>query len=378
LIARGRVRAVRGGVVHARLPLAAVGDAVTIATLARRIAGRVEAIVEGISIVAPFDTVDGIAIGSPICTDHGARDVCVAPDVAQRAPIDRPLWTGVRAIDGLLSIGRGACVGIFGAPGTGKSSLVRAIVANARVDAVVVAAIGERGREAQEWQSIDDARTTIVCATGDRPAARRVRATQEAFGLADRLRRRGLHVLLLFDSLARYAGALRELGVASGEGLGRGGFPPSVFARLAQTLEIAGATHAGSITAIVTVLDDGDARDPVSDAARSLLDGHIVLSPTLAQAGHFPAIDVPASASRTMDAVVTLEQCEAAALVRGALAWLERTHEARSLGLLVPDAASERFLAARECIENFLHQGRHASSPAATLAGLNQTADILR
>jgi type III secretion protein N (ATPase) len=364
--------------VRARIPLAAVGEGVTIAASGRTIAGRIEAISDGIAIVVPFDALEGIAVGTPISIDPGAPDRCVPPDVAQRAPIDRPMWTGVRTIDGLRTIGRGARVGIFGAPGTGKSSLLRAIVANACIDAVVIAAVGERGREAQEWLECVDERTSIAYATSDRPAAQRVRVADEAFARAHHLRRRGLHVLVLFDSLARYAGALRELGVAAGEGLGRGGFPASVFARLACLLEVAGATHEGSISVIATVLDDGDARDPISDAARSLLDGHIALSPALARAGHFPAIDVPASASRTMQAVTTSPHRADAAVLREALAWLERTQDARSLGLPTVDEPGSRFLAGQEALETFVRQDDQASPPSATLVALRQTADILR
>lgn len=378
MIARGCVRAVRGGLVHVRFPLATVGDAVRIDLGGREICGSVEAVVDGIAIVAPFDAVDGVFVGATVRSDPDAPPPCRVPDAGQRAPIDVPMWTGVRAIDGFLTIGRGARVGIFGPPGSGKSSLVRAIVANARADAVVVAAIGERGREAREWMDLADARTQVVCATSDLPAARRVRTAQESFALADRLRARGLHVLVLFDSLARYATALRELGVAAGESVGRGGFPPSVFARLARTLEMAGATRGGSISVVATVLDDGDTRDPISDAARSLLDGHIALSASLARAGHFPAIDVPASVSRTMSAVISPDHAVDATSVRSALAWLEETREARSLGLSAVGEQALRVLEAQPAIQTFLRQGAAGSPPAATLAGLRQIADSLR
>ncbi|HEY5256853.1 MAG TPA: hypothetical protein VIJ12_00580 [Candidatus Baltobacteraceae bacterium] len=377
VIGRGRVRAVRDGVVEVRLPLARVGAGVAIDTPDRTIGGRIEAIAGEVAIVAPFGSIDGVRAGSAVRGDPRALQFdAQPPPAAQRAAIDALLWTSVRAIDGLLTVGRGARIGIFGPPGTGKSSLLRAIVSNAAADAVVVAAVGERGREAREWQEAGSARTTIVCATGDRPAARRVRAAHEAFARADGLRSRGLHVLLLFDSLARYAGALRELAVAQGQPVGRGGFPASVFARLARTIEIAGATRAGSVTLIATVLDDDDARDPIGEAARSLLDGHVVLSRHLAQSGHFPAIDVLASVSRTMAPVTSAAHGADASLVREALAWLERTRDARSLGLSVADARGERILAARERIQAFLRQD---DRPAAGVAAdLHLLAELLR
>ena len=169
-------------------------------------------------------------------------------------------------------------------------------------DAVVVGLCGERGREAQRWIERRDARTTVVCSTSDRPAKERIACVEVAFAHADALRDRGLHVAFVLDSLARFAAALRETATARGESVGRGGYPASVFAQLARFVEIAGPLRGGSITLIATVLSDGDDRDPVSDAARSLLDGHLQLSPRLAAAGRFPAIDVPASASRTMEA----------------------------------------------------------------------------
>jgi type III secretion protein N (ATPase) len=300
----------------------------------------------------------------------------VAPLPCERAAVDRPFWSGIRAIDGLLTFGRGARVGIFGAPGSGKSTLLEAFVAGCRADAVVVGLCGERGREAQRWIERCDARTTVICATSDRPAAERIRCVETAFAHAAALRERGLHVAFVLDSLARFATALREVALARGESTGRGGYPPSVFSELARVLEIAGA-QTGSITLLATVLSDGDDRDPVSDAARSLLDGHIQLSPRLAQAGRFPAIDVPASASRTMDAVAAPAHRRRAAAVRAALDLLERTAEARTLGILPEGEAAARAIASEPGLERFLRQGDGAASPAETLAMLAELADTL-
>ncbi|HET6275219.1 MAG TPA: EscN/YscN/HrcN family type III secretion system ATPase [Candidatus Cybelea sp.] len=322
------------------------------------------------------------ACGSPL---DGGKALCGrsisldlhAPAPGERAPVTTALWTGVRVVDALLTIGRGARVGIFGAPGAGKTTLVESIVDGCAADAVVVALVGERGREAQLWIDRRDARTTIVCATSDRSAPERVRAARVAVAHAAALRERGLHVLLILDSLARFAAALREIGVAAGESAGRGGYPPSVYAEMARLLEVAGALRDGSITVVATVIDDGDARDPVSEAARSPLDGHIALSSRLAQAGRFPAVDVPASASRTMDAVAPESQARAAVLVRRAIATLDRVDDARALGIAPQGRFVRAAIAAESRIEAFLRQGRAASQYDETFDELRRISELL-
>ncbi len=281
-----------------------------------------------------------------------------APPPNERAPVCVPLWTGVRAIDGLLTFGRGARIGIFGAPGAGKTTLLEAIARGCAADAIVVALVGERGREAQTWIERCDCRTTIVCATGDRPADERMSAAQVAVAHAAALCERGLHVLLVVDSLARFAAAVRELSVANGESVGRGGYPPSVFAKMAALLEVAGSFASGSITLVATVLNDGDERDPVSDAARSLLDGHVELAARLAQGGRFPAVDVAASASRTMDAVTHAGHAGAARAIRRAIVSLDRAAEARALGLEPSDPSTRAAIAIEDRLEAFLRQER--------------------
>lgn len=300
-----------------------------------------------------------------------------APAPHERIAVTEPLWTGIRAVDGLLTIGCGARVGIFGAPGAGKSTLLESIVDAVEADAVVVGLVGERGREAQRWIERCDSRTTVVCATSDRPAQERVKAARVTFAHAQALCERGLHVVVVLDSLARIAGALRELGIRAGEGVGRGGYPPSVFAELAGLVERAGCFASGSVSLLATVLNDGDDRDPVSESARSLLDGHIQLSPKLADAGRYPAIDVCASASRTMGDVTTPQHRLRAARVRSALAALEATADARSLGIEAVDALTRTAVAAEGQIEAFLRQGREASEPAITLSSLAEVADTL-
>jgi type III secretion protein N (ATPase) len=219
---------------------------------------------------------------------------------------------------------------------------------------------------------------SIVCATGDRSAAERIRAARVAMAQAASLRARGLHVLLILDSLARFAVALRELAVGLAEPVGRAGYPASVFGELAHYVEIAGGTGGGSITLVATVLSDGDERDPVSDAARSLLDGHVALSPALAQAGHFPAIDVAASISRTMDSIVDGAHRNNAALVRRAVAALSESRDARALGIMPADGFVLHAAAEEAALKSFLCQSTPAEQPKQTLSMLEQLADRLR
>jgi type III secretion protein N (ATPase) len=302
------------------------------------------------------------------------------PALRERAPVEQPLWTGVRVVDGLLTLGRGARAGIFGAPGAGKSTLLETIVAGARADACVVALIGERGREAERWLRAVGPRTTLVCATADEPAAERRRAAYVAFAQAEHLRIRGLHVLLVVDSLARFVAALRELAAARGELPGRGGYPPSAFAELAALVERAGAFAQGSITLLATVLSDGpDPREPLSDAAKSVLDGHLLLSEELAQAGHFPAVAVTLSASRTMDGVVAAGHAASARRVRGALSLLEQTREARMLGVsaAAPGSPLAAAVAAEPALTGFLRQDAAPARPGETLQALARLADTL-
>jgi type III secretion protein N (ATPase) len=298
----------------------------------------------------------------------------------ERVPLGEPFWTGIRAIDGPLALARGARIGIFGPPGAGKSTLLEAIVAGAQADACVVALIGERGREAERWLRRTGPRTTVVCATADRSAAERVRAAELAFAQSVELRSLGLHVLLVLDSLARVAAAARDVALARGEFPGRAGFPPSVSALQARLLERAGATAAGSVTLVATVLSEGPSEhDPVAEAARAALDGHIVLSRRLADAGWFPAIDLPASASRTMPDVAASGHRRAAGALRAALAALDGARDARALGLdpAAGDPHLARAIAAERAIAAFLQQAPEPSDPAETLMELGRIADSL-
>ncbi|HEX5274449.1 MAG TPA: hypothetical protein VFW34_04170 [Candidatus Rubrimentiphilum sp.] len=394
MIAYGSVISARASAVVARLPAAMVGSGVRIACARGTLYGSVAALCDGTIVVTPHGAVDGIAPGNVICTDavaleaplglcalgrafdaggkplDGKRTVVpprrigvTSPSPETRRAICEPFWTGVAAIDSLLTVGTGARVGIFGSAGSGKSTLLNDLVRGSQADAIVVGLVGERGREAEEWLHCIPDRAVMYCATSDRPAAERVRVAHLAMAQANALRSRGLHVLLIVDSLARFAAALREVAAACGESTGRGGYPPSVFAELASFTEMAGAFDTGSITLFATILHDGDDRDPVSEAARALLDGHVQLSTVLAGAGKFPAIDVTASVSRTMHAVVSAEHACAAAAVRSSIAALAKSHDARSLGMLSQRDAESA--ANRErAIERLLYGGTRDSRAA--------------
>jgi type III secretion protein N (ATPase) len=249
-----------------------------------------------------------------------------APDPLRRRLISEPLPLGVRALDGLLTCGEGQRMGIFAAAGGGKSTLMGMLVKGAAVDVTVVALIGERGREVREFLERDlgeegRARAVVVCATSDRSSMERARAAFLATAIAEYFRDQGQKVLLLMDSVTRFARAQREIGLAAGEPPTRRGFPPSVFATLPRLMERAGTNEKGSITALYTVLVEGDdMTEPVADETRSILDGHIVLSRKLGAANHYPAIDVLASASRVMNALITPEHRQAAGTVRELMA----------------------------------------------------------
>ena len=407
----GAVVTTRGGLVEADLPFARVGAGVRICARDAAVHARVAALHGARALLAPFGAADGVALGDRVETDPAgavlplgtpllgrAVDAAGAPldgraaprgrgvavdapphAVAARRPCRDVCWTGVRAIDGPLALGRGARVGVFGSPGAGKSTLLDAIVRGADADAVVVALVGERGREAERRLARLDARTTIVCATSDRAAAERVRAAEVAFAQADALRARGLDVLLVVDSLARICAAAREVLLGLGEPAGRGGYPPGVFALLARLLERAGAFGSGSVTLVASVLSDGpDEHDPVSEAARAALDGHLVLSERLARAGQFPAVDVARSASRTLAEVAAPAHAEAARVLRAAVAALDDSRDARSLGLTSADPFLARCVAQESALARFLRQGAAPCPPHQTLTELLRLADILR
>ena len=261
------------------------------------------------------------------------------PSALHRRPVDRPFYVGVRAIDGLLTFGRGQRVGIFAGGGVGKSSLLAMMVRHAEADVAVIALIGERGREVEEFvhRILGEAglrRAVVVVATSADPPLLRVRGALYATAVAEHFRARGHNVLLLMDSLTRFAMAMREVGLAVGEPPTTKGYTPTVFASLPRLLERAGTSAGrGAITGVYTVLVEGDdLADPIADAVRAILDGHIVLSRSLAERGHFPAIDVPASVSRVMSHVVEPLWLRRAARVREMLALAREAEDLLTVG----------------------------------------------
>lgn len=287
-----------------------------------------------------------------------------APDPTSRPRIVRPLPSGIKAIDGLLTLGEGQRIGVFAGPGCGKTTLMASIARGCNADAIVFGLVGERGRELNEFlqHELDEslvAKTVVVVATSDRTSMERARAPFTATAIAEALRARGKKVLLLVDSLTRFARAQREIGLAAGEPPARGGFTPSVYTMLPRLIERAGSTPEGSITAMYTVLVDGEnPSDPIGDEAKSLLDGHIVLTRKLAEQGHYPAIDVLASISRVMSNVVTPEHRKAALKFRELLARYQEIELLIRLGEYKTggDPVADRAVSMRQEQLNFLRQ----------------------
>lgn len=270
-----------------------------------------------------------------------------APDPLKRNRITEPLPLGVKAIDGLLTIGKGQRVGIFAGSGVGKSTLMGMIARNTKADINVIALIGERGREVREFLEKDLGeeglkRSVLVIATSEQPALVRLKAAQVATSVAEFFRDKGKDVLLLMDSLTRYAMAQREVGLATGEPPVSRGYTPSVFSVMPKLLERAGNSEKGSITGLYTVLVDGDdLTEPVTDTARGILDGHIVLNRKIANRNQYPAIDVLASVSRVMGDIVTPEHKEAASDIKRAMAVYSESEDLINIGAYVKGSNEE-------------------------------------
>ena len=287
------------------------------------------------------------------------------PPPLERVRIQKPLATGIRAIDGLLTLGQGQRMGIFAGSGVGKSVLLGSMARHTDADVVVVALVGERGREVRDFLERDLTargleRSVVVVATSDQPALLRVRTAFAATRMAERFREEGKHVLLLMDSLTRVAMAQREIGLAIGEPPTTRGYTPSVFSLFPRLLERAGAVNGGSITGLYTVLVEGDdLNEPVADAARSVLDGHIVLSRRLANQAHYPAIDVLQSVSRLANELLGGEEQAAQARIRSWLAAYEDARDLIQLGAYVPGSQprTDEALARLDELERFLRQG---------------------
>ena len=260
------------------------------------------------------------------------------PDPMSRVIIKEPLSLGVKAVDGLITVGKGQRIGIFACSGVGKSTLMGMFARNTKAEINVIALIGERGREVREFVENDlgpegMARSVVVCATSDKPALIRKKAALTATAIAEYFRDQGKDVLLMMDSLTRFSMAQREIGLASGEPPVTRGYPPSVYSEMPRLLERAGNSAVGSITGLYTVLVDGDDfNEPITDTARSILDGHIMLNRKLAQKNHYPAIDVLQSISRVMSAVATPEHKAVAGKLKNVLATYQEAEDLINIG----------------------------------------------
>lgn len=302
---------------------------------------------------------------------HSVPVVACAPNALDRTMIQDEFETGVRAIDGVLTMGVGQRVGVFAGSGVGKSTLLGMIARNGSADVNVIALVGERGREVREFIQNDlgeegMARSVVVCATSDEPALVRIKAALTGTAIAESFRDLGLNVMLMMDSVTRFAMAQREVGLAVGEPPSTKGYTPSVFALLPKLMERAGCGSKGAITAIYSVLVEGDdTNEPIADAARSILDGHIVLSRKLATRGHYPPIDVLESLSRVMPMVATPEHVHSANELRELISAYADVEDLVSIGAYQKGTRpkSDKAIGRWEDINSFLKQKKDESCP---------------
>jgi flagellum-specific ATP synthase len=415
-VVQGRVVQVVGTVVESILPAARVGDLYELVTGEDLVAAEVVGFKDERARLMPFGDLRGVGagtrvaplgrtslapVGDELCgrvLDAFGRPLDGAPAPhcqkrrpvyadpprpMDRAPTTRPIRVGIRAIDALVPCARGQRLGIFAAPGLGKSMLLGMMARRADCDRIVIALVGERGREVAEFVRTTLGaeglhRAVVVASTSDRPPLERIRAGWYATAVAEQFRDGGAHVLLVMDSLTRFAMALREVGLAAGEPPTTRGYTPSVFAALPRLVERVGPSTHGSITAFYTVLTEGDdLMDPVAEAARSLLDGHVQLDRELAERGHFPAIDVLRSVSRVALDVMSDEHRDAARRVREHLAVLHEARELLAVGAYRPGAQPrlDAALLLRERIAAYLRQGIDDPAPfEETMRGLCELA----
>ena len=292
------------------------------------------------------------------------------PDPLKRRRITEILPTGIRAIDGFLTCGEGQRVGIFAGSGVGKSTTLGMLAREAKADVNVIALIGERGREVLDFLEKDLGeeglkKSIIVCATSDKPALVRLKGAFTATAIAEYFRDQGKKVILMMDSVTRFAMAQREIGLAIGEPPATKGYTPSVFAMLPKLMERSGMSDKGSITAFYTVLVDGDDfNEPIADAVRGILDGHIVLSRTLAAKNHYPAIDILSSVSRLMPEVATEDHKQAASLARDLMATYKDSEDLINIGAYVKGSSKkiDQAIKYNDSIEAYLKQGMSDST----------------
>ena len=413
LRAQGRVAGVTGLSLKAQLPGARVGDVLLVSRRGEPLRAEVVGFAGGEVIAMPFGDLRGVGpddlvesngqplriaageallgrvlngFGEPLDNDalpRGLKEVpavCAPPPALERKPVDEVLSTGVRVIDGLLTVGVGQRVGLFAGSGVGKSTLLGNIAKGVQADVVVIALVGERGREVGDFitDCLGEAlnKSVLVVATSDSPALERLKAAQTATAIAEHFRDQGKSVMLLVDSVTRYARALREIGLAAGEPPARRGYPPSVFAELPRLLERTGQSSKGAITAMYTVLvEGGDMEEPIADEVRGILDGHIVLDRAIAARGHYPAVDVPRSLSRVMGKCVSEQHARAASIVRSLLGVFDEKRDLIQLGAYKrgADAAVDKAVAAMPSINEFLQQ---QSAPTAYETAVKQLAEL--
>ncbi|HTS79658.1 MAG TPA: FliI/YscN family ATPase [Myxococcaceae bacterium] len=402
----GRVELVRGLLLEATLPGARVGEVVTVTAARAQVLAEVVGFAGPRVQLLPLGGAAGISEGAEVDCRGEALTVGVGealvgrvldglgrpldgrplpgrlvpwpvdrpcPEPFRRARVDQPLPLGLRAIDGLCTVGRGQRLGLLAGAGVGKSTLLGQMARQTRADVTVVALVGERGRELREF--VEDAlgaeglrRSVVVCATSDEPALVRLRAGFVATAIAEWFREQGGNVLFLLDSVTRVARAQREVGLAAGEPPARQGYPPSVFSMLPRLLERTGNSERGHCTALYTCLVAGDdLEDPIADEVRGILDGHVVLDRPIAERGRWPAVDVLGSLSRVMPQVTTDEHRHLASRFRALLSAYEQRRDLILLGAYVPgtDALTDEAIARQPALEAFLRQGR--DEPAGTL-----------
>lgn len=409
-VAEGRVRSLRGVAIEVSGLRAVVGDLCTIHGARAAVPAEVVGFADDTAVLMPLGELTGIgpldvvtsygrplsvptgpgllgrvvdALGRPV---DGGLEISGeerlvtndAPPALSRTPIRTPIVTGVSTIDGFLTCGKGQRVGIFAGSGVGKSTLLGSIARGSSADVNVIALIGERGREVLDFvhDSLGEAgmkKSVVVVATSDAPAMLRMKGAFTAVAMAEAFRQQGKDVLFMMDSVTRFAGALREIGLAAGEPPTLRGYPPSLFSQLPRLVERLGSDGKGTITGLLTVLVDGDdMNEPVADAVRGYLDGHFVLSRAIAHRGRFPAIDVLQSVSRLMDKITTPQHRKHAVAVRELLALYEDSKDLIQVGAYKKgaDPKLDRAVAQMGRIEELLRQGPEARPFDLTVAKL--------